>query len=364
MILSGLRSLGKVGTRFYSAQKQEAKANAALTYIGEEKVGPVESQLIAFNEKNHEVTTKLQEFDFLKSPADGVNHWLNFHGIHDVPLIERAGDAASLERLTLRQILDSTQRPKVEQYDHYLFLSVKSITKSDSGILDVEQISFALGKQSIITFQEKVGDHFDDIREKMEKDIGFIRKRGCDYLLSQLLDAVLDNFFETFDKMNEEISDLEKEIYANPTKASLIALEVQKGAAQLIKKSLNPLREALQSLMNNQSKLIREENFMFYKDLSSSTITAIEEAESLLRSLEGLSNIYFASLSQNMNEVMKVLTTVATIFIPLTFIAGIYGMNFDYIPELKYRYGYFTIWGVMVVVTIGMIIYFRRKKWI
>ncbi len=216
----------------------------------------------------------------------------------------------------------------------------------------------------MITFQELVGDHFDDIRDKMKNDIGFIRKRSCDYLLNQLLDAILDNFFDTLEKMNEEIIALEKEIYSNPTKTSLILLESQKTAAQLIKKSLNPMKEALQSLLNNNSKLINKENLKFFRDLASSTTTAIEEADAILRSLEGLSNIYFASLSQNMNEVMKVLTTVATIFIPLTFIAGIYGMNFEYIPELSYRYGYFITWGIMLLVTLGMIIYFKKKKWI
>jgi magnesium transporter len=364
LLANSLKTLSSIGQDFYSSQKQKAKAHAELTFIGEQKVEKVESQRFRFNNSSNIVDTSISDFDFLRSPEEGFNYWVNFHGIHDAQLIEGIGQNMGLERLTIRQILDTTQRPKLEQYDHYLFISIKSITKSVEGLIEVEQISFLLGKQFVVSFQEFSGDYFEDIRDKMKNDVGFIRKRSCDYLLNQLLDAILDNFFITLEQMQKEIEKLEKEIYGNPSKSSLIQLETQKASAQMIKRALYPMKEALQSLMNANSAFIKKEHTKFYKDLASSTITAIEEADSMLRSLEGLSNIYFASLSQNMNEVMKVLTTVATIFIPLTFIAGIYGMNFENIPELRYRYGYFIVWGIMLLVTLGMILYFKKKKWI
>lgn len=364
LLVQGFHSLSSMAHSLYSLQKQEAKANAELTHIGEKKIDQVESQLYKFNEESNTIKTDLKDFDFLATPDKGHNYWLNFHGIHNVDLIEKVGNKIGLERLTLRQILDTTQRPKLEQYERYLFISIKSTTISKMGSLEVEQISFVLGKHFVITFQELIGDHFDDIRDKMQNNVGFIRKKSCDYLLNQLLDAILDNSFETIENMNQEVSDLEKEIYSQPTQSSLIKLESLKAAAQSLKKSLNPMKEALQSLLNYDSVFTKKENLKFFKDLASSTTTAIEEADTLLRSLEALSNIYFASLSQNMNEVMKVLTIVATIFIPLTFIAGIYGMNFENMPELRYHNGYFIAWGVMILMCIGMIIYFKKKKWI
>lgn len=363
LITLGIKTLGGIGEGFYSSQKQKARANAELTFIGDKRVEEVQTQLYTYNEATNEVQSSLTDFLFLENLDDQRNYWLNFHGVHETGLIKAVGTAVRLERLTLRQILDTTQRPKLEEYQHYLFINIKSIARYEDGLIDVEQISFVLTKNLVISFQEMVGDHFTDIRDKMENDIGFIRVRQCDYLLNQLLDAVLDEFFEVLEKMNQEIALLEKEVFNAPTKATLIKLETLKTNAQLIKKSLNPMKEALQSLMNTKSEFILPENYKFFKDLSSATSNAIEESDALLRALEGLSNIYFASLSQNMNEVMKVLTIMATIFIPLTFIAGIYGMNFKYIPELELPNGYFYTWGVMIIITVIMVIYFKRKKW-
>ncbi len=363
LLFDGIKSLGQFGQKLYSNQKTEAKAKAQLTFIGKKRVEEVHNQLHAFNEAEYDISHELEDFGYLETLDSSKNHWLNFHGIHDAAIIEKIGTQANLDRLTIRQILDTTQRPKVEEHDHYLFFSIKSVLEGSDGEINVEQLSFVLGHHHIISFQEERGDHFDDIRTKMKEDIGFIRKRECDYLLSQLLDAILDNYFETVDKINEALVELEKEVLKDPSQSTLLSLEAHKRSTQLIKKSITPFKDALAGILNTQTRLISKDTLKFYRDLGYSATAAIDEVEATLRTLEGLTNIYFASLSQKMNETMKVLTTVATIFIPLTFIAGIYGMNFEYIPELHYRNGYFVVWGVMGLVTLGMLFYFKKKKW-
>ncbi|WP_420582352.1 magnesium/cobalt transporter CorA [Reichenbachiella sp.] len=363
LLLKGIKTLGALGQNLYSDKKSEAKAKAELTFIGQKKMESVQSQLFQFDAKNYTIENDLDDFNFLQKPQGHNISWLNFHGVHDVELLQTVGKAIHLDRLTIRQILDTTQRPKVEEYDDHLFFSVKSIAKNNEEI-EVEQLSFVLGDHYAISFQEEVGDHFDGIRNKLKEGLGFIRKRSSDYLLAQLLDAILDNYFETIDQTNEAISLIEKVVIEDPDKATLIVLEKHKQNAQVIKKALSPFKEALTNLMNGDSKFIDANNLKYYRDLGNSAAAAMEEIEATLRTLEGLTNICFASQSQKMNETMKVLTTVATIFIPLTFIAGIYGMNFDNMPELHHPYGYFYTWGVMGVIFVAMLFYFKVKKWI
>jgi magnesium transporter len=216
----------------------------------------------------------------------------------------------------------------------------------------------------VVSFQEEVGDHFDHIRNKMRENLGLIRKRECDFLLFQLLDAVLDNYFETIDYVNHEVALIEKETLSNPKQSTLLLIEKNKKDVDKIKKSLSPFKEALTNILKDRTHFINKGNRKYYRDLKNSCFNAIEESNATYAALESLTNIYFSTLSNKMNEIMKVLTTVATIFIPLTFIAGIYGMNFENIPELKWHYGYFGIWGVMIVVFLGMMLYFKNKKWL
>ncbi|GAB4242927.1 MAG: magnesium/cobalt transporter CorA [Ekhidna sp.] len=366
LLMTGLKTLtGLTQTpiNHYADLKSKAKGKAEITFIGEKKLEEVQTQLFIFNEDEiSEVQDK--SFKDMKAMHPDRKYWLNIHGLHDVPLIRNLGEELDLDRLSIRQLLDTTQRPRVEEYEHYLFFTVKSILLDEDDQLDVEQLSFVLGTNFVVSFQEKISDHFDDIRLKIREGIGFVRKRSSDYLLIQLLDAILDNFFETIDEINEDIAELENQVYQNPKKDTLIELERSKKQADLIKKSLSPLMESLNYILNNRTSFFQKENIKYLNDLRMSCASALEEADSTSRSLESLANIYYASLSHRMNETMKVLTTVATIFIPLTFIAGIYGMNFEYMPELSYRYGYFAVWGLMGAIFIGMLIYFKRKKWL
>ncbi len=364
LLIKGIKSLSSFGHNLYTNQKTQAKAKAELTFIGEKKVDKVESQIYEYDFESYDHNDNPKDFDYLTKVHAEKKLWLNFHGLHEVSLIEQVGKILNLDRLMIRHILDTTQRPKVEVDEDHLFLSIKSILKDQEGELDVEHISFLLGKNYLISFQEEKGDHFSNIRNKITEGIGFVRKRTIDYLLVQLLDAILDNYFETIDVINHETFILEKIILKNPQEKTTLALEGHKRSVQVIKKTLGPFKEVLLNILNEQNRLIKKENIRYFKDLVNTVSSAIDEIDNTQKTLEGLTNIYFASLSQKMNEIMKVLTTVATIFIPLTFIAGIYGMNFENMPELHYKYGYFVIWGIMLFLTLLMIIYFKRKKWI
>ena len=349
---------------FYSKLKSEAKSKSELTFIGEKKMEEVQVQLFTYN---HDFCVEKHGLDDCISidPHDLTsNHWLNVHGIHDVDIIETIGKVLNLERLTVRQVIDTTQRPKVDDYDDYVFFSIKSILKDQHHQLKVEQLSFVMGKNFVASFQEEIGDHFDHIRNKLRDNLGLIRKRECDFLLSQLLDAILDNYFETLDLINQEVALIEKEVISDPRQSTLVLIEKSKKDVEKIKKSLSPFKEALTNILKDRTHYINKRNRKYFRDLKNSCANAIEEANATFTILESLTNIYFSSLSHKMNETMKVLTTVATIFIPLTFIVGVYGMNFENMPELKWQYGYFLIWAVMIIILLGMILYFKRKKWL
>lgn len=364
IILSGLKTLSDFSFSLYAEQKSEAKGTGEFTFIGEQKIKSVKTQLYRYNLEELEISNEVSDYHFLSEPSSDLVTWFNVHGLHDVQVIEGLGQALALDRITIRQTLDTTLRPKVEEYENYLFFSIKSILKDEKAGLKVEQISYVLGNNYVTSFQEEVSDHFDRIRNKIEENLGLVRKKGADFLLYQLLDAILDNYFETIEAVNLDILELEKMVLTNPVQNTILKLEQTKHLAVIIKKSLVPFKDSLRTIQNRKVPFIAEDNQKYFSDLANNCLSAIEEIEATTKSLEGLTNIYFSSLSQKMNETMKVLTTVATIFIPLTFIAGIYGMNFENMPELKWRYGYFSIWGVMVLIFGFMIYYFKKKRWL
>jgi magnesium transporter len=371
ILLKSLRSLTSItgsitgiNFNFYSKLKSEAKSKTELTFIGQKKIEEAKLQLFTYNDQSCSESEEITAYTSVNKAEPTVNYWLNLHGIHDVDLIGKVGTALGLERLTVRQVVDTTQRPKVDDYDDYIFFSIKSILRTENQQLNIEQLSFVLGKNYLVSFQEEVGDHFDHIRDKMRDDLGQVRRRECDFLLFQLLDAILDNYFETIDFVNHEVTLLERETLTNPKQSTLLLIEKNKKDVDKIKKSLLPFKEALTNILKDRTHFITKRNRKYFRDLKNSCTNAIEEANATYAALESLTNIYFSSLSQKMNETMKVLTTVATIFIPLTFIVGVYGMNFQNMPELTWQYGYYAIWGIMLIVLLGMIVYFRRKKWL
>ncbi|MBP9885897.1 MAG: magnesium/cobalt transporter CorA [Leptospiraceae bacterium] len=371
VLLRSLRSLTEItgsitgiDFNFYSKLKSEAKGKSEYTFIGEKKVEEVKLQLFTYNEEICIETENNTDYKLIDKNNLSNNYWLNLHGIHEVNLIETISNTLGMENLTVRQIVDTTQRPKMEDYDDYIFFSIKSISKDDFDRLYIEQLSFVLGKNYLVSFQEEVGDHFNHIRQRMRDNLGLVRKKECDFLLFQLLDAILDNYFETLESINHEVAFIEKQTLTNPKQSTLLLIEKNKKDVSKIKKSLAPFKEALTNILQDRTHFLNKGNRKYFRDLSNSCSNAIEEANATYAALESLTNIYFSSLSQKMNETMKVLTTVATIFIPLTFIAGVYGMNFENMPELKWEYGYFGVWGIMIVILVAMIYYFKRKDWL
>ncbi|MBL0263152.1 MAG: magnesium/cobalt transporter CorA [Leptospiraceae bacterium] len=371
VLMKSLRSLSEMtesitGINFksYSKLKSEAKGKTEFTFIGEKKVEEVKLQLFTYNENTCTETAEITDYKLVDTNNLSNNHWLNLHGIHDVALIEAIADTLKLESLTVGQVVDTTQRPKMEDYDNYIFFSIKSILLDEFDRLDIEQLSFVLSKNYLVSFQEKVGDHFNYIRQRMRDSLGLVRKRECDFLLFQLLDAILDNYFETLDSINKEVALIEKQTLTNPKQSTLLLIEKNKKNVSKIKKSLAPFKEALTNILQDRTHFINVGNRKYFRDLTNSCSNAIEKANATYTALESLTNIYFSSLSQKMNETMKVLTTVATIFIPLTFIVGVYGMNFENMPELKWQYGYFVVWGIMITTLFGMIYYFKKQKWL
>jgi magnesium transporter len=291
--------------------------------------------------------------------------WINIDGIHDTSIIEKVGDRFGIHPLVLEDIASSGNRPKFEDYDDYLFIIVKMMSYDDvKEDIDSEQVSLIIGKNYVISFQEHPGDVFEPIRNRIRQRKGRIVKMGPDYLAYSLLDTIVDNYYSILEKLGDRIENIEEELLENPTRQMLNAIHGTKRDMIYLRKSTWPLREAVSGLERSESKLISKQTRIFLRDVYDHTIQAIDTVESLRDIVSGLLDIYMSSLSNRMNEVMKVLTIIATIFIPLTFIAGIYGMNFEFMPELHIKWAYPVVWGVMGIVALIMLTFFRKKEWL
>ena len=326
---------------------------------------PVTCSLINYDSnvllKELQASAFMDDMFFMDMP--GVT-WLDIDGVHQAEVLESVGNYANLHPLVLEDIHNTYQRPKVEDYDDYLYIVLKMISwDSDSNEAQAEQVSLILGKSYVISFKEDPGDIFDPIRQRLREGKGRIRKLGADYLAYSLLDQVVDHYFIVLENLGERVEDLEEELVTNPDKSTLQTIYHLKRELIYLRKSVWPLREAISSLERGESPLFQPETLIYLRDVYDHTIQVIDTIETFRDMVSGMLDIYLSSVSNRMNEVMKVLTIIATIFIPLTFITGVYGMNFNYMPELQWRWGYFSIWGVMIVIVIGMVVYFKRKGW-
>jgi magnesium transporter len=291
--------------------------------------------------------------------------WINIDGLQKISIIERIGNHFNLHPLVLEDIANTGQRPKMEDYTEYLFLVLKMLQYSEEdNEIKGEQVSLILGSDWVVSFQETEGDVFDLIRERIRTDNGRIRKMGADYLVYVLMDAIVDNYFAVLEKVGEKIEEIEDEVVANPSPETLQIIHDLKRQMIMLRKSVWPLREVISRLERWESKLINESTDIFLRDLYDHTIQVIDAVETFRDMLSGMLDIYMSSVSNRMNEVMKVLTIIATIFLPLTLVAGIYGMNFRSIPELEWEWGYPFALLIMLSVGIVMLFYFRRRKWL
>ena len=290
--------------------------------------------------------------------------WINVDGLGNTRIIEELGQCFTIHPLILEDILNTDQRPKMEDLESYIYLNMKMLSFLDRDKeVKVEHVSMLIGHTFLISFQEDVGDIFDPVRERIRKE-GRIRKFGPDYLAYALIDSIVDNYFVVMEKLEERVEELEEELVLHPTQASLARISRLKKDMIFLRKSVWPLREVISTLEHSESPLIKETTAIYLRDVYDHTIQVIDTLETLRDMVSGMLDIYLSGLSYRMNEIMKVLTLIATIFIPLTFVAGVYGMNFRYMPELAWEYGYYTVWTVMIGMVVLMLIYFRKKEWI
>jgi magnesium transporter len=336
-----------------------------LVHIGERKQESVRITLIDYDEQNvreKQVDEIEQCFQFKTTPTVT---WINIDGLHDIQVIEKIGKNFDFHPLILEDILNTGQRPKLEDFESYIFIVLKMLTyDDDEETIKSEQVSMILGHNFVISFQEIQGDVFENIRERIRTAKGRIRKMSCDYLLYTLLDAIVDNYFAIMEKFGEKIESLEEQLVSDPDEKILQKIHSMKRELISLRKSVWPLRELVSGLQRSESSLISEPTIIYFRDVYDHTIQVIDTVETFRDMVSGMLDIYLSSISNRMNAVMKVLTIIATIFIPLTFVAGIYGMNFKFMPELEWKWGYFIVLIIMAVAAAAMLIYFRRKKWL
>jgi magnesium transporter len=336
-----------------------------IVHVGEERSEKIKLSVISYDEVNFQE----QEVDAVEKAVafrkKGSVMWLNVDGVHKPEIIEQVGRSFGVHPLVLEDIADTGQRPKMEDFDDYIFVTLKMFRfgKKEKEI-KTEQISLVLGNGFVVSFQEAEGDVFDPIRERLRNNKGRVRKAGADYLVYALMDAVVDNYFLIMEKLGETIEEIEDKLVINPTSETVQKIHGLKRQLIFLRKSVWPLREVISRLERSESPLILKSTFVYLRDVYDHTIQVMDSVDTFRDTLSGMLDIYLSSVSNRMNEVMKVLTVIATIFIPLTFIAGIYGMNFKDMPELGQAWGYPTTLLLMLAIALVMVIYFRRKKWI
>lgn len=350
---------------FKNREANKGLAPGSLVFIGNKKVENIRIRVIDFDNTNlneQELEDIMQGTKYIET---NTVTWINIDGLHDLEAINKVGKAFDLHPLLLEDILNTGQRPKMEEFDNCLFLVLKMLRYDDEKqIILAEQLSMIIGRTFLITFQERVGDVFEPVRERIRKQRGRIRASGIDYLAYALLDTVVDNYIYLVSKLGEKIEDIEVGILEETSAKTLEKINNYKREMSYIRKSVRPAKEFITKLPRLESEFIREETKPFLNDLLDLITQATEAIDTYREMLSDQLNIYNSSVSNKMNDVMKILTIFAAIFIPLTFIAGIYGTNFEYLPELHFKYSYFIFWGVMITVAIGMVMFFKRKGWL
>jgi magnesium transporter len=337
----------------------------SLIHVGEKKTEEVRIKVIDYDEN------ELSERE-LASPDECVSYkdkntvtWINIDGLHDVSVIRKMGEIFGLHPLVQEDIVNTGHRPKMDDFEDYIFITARMLLykKEDAEIVS-EQFSLILGPNYIISFQEIAGDVFDPVRERLQKGKGRIRKRGPDYLAYSLMDAIVDGYFIVLEKMGEDIESLEEELMTDPKTETLNKIHYLKRELISLRKSVWPLREVISLLSRGETDLVKENTIIFIRDVYDHTIQVIDTIETYRDMASGMLDVYLSSISNRMNEVMKVLTVIATIFIPLTFVAGIYGMNFKYMPELEWHWGYHLALLIMFFIGVIMYVWFRRKRFL
>ncbi len=357
------KSAGKLGKA--GAGRKAGMPPGSLVHIGQVKTEKPVIDVVEFDSGNI-----IEKFDIgVKEASKYLNTpqttWIKVTGLHNTKMIGDLGEAFGIHPLMLEDILNTAQRPKAELGDNDLFISLKALNKAGlEDEINADQLSFVLRKNLLISFHESDLPLFESLKRRLENPEGRLRKKGPDYLLYALVDIVVDHYFMVIENTGELIDLIEDELFENKGDVVLQKIQSIKRDLLFLKKHIFPLREAVGTLIKTESAVIAEDNQKYYRDVYDHLIQMYETIESYRDLNTGLKDIYLSMLSNRMNQVMKTLTIIATIFIPLTFIVGVYGMNFENMPELGWRFGYWAVWAVMVLISGFMLIQFRRRKWL
>lgn len=341
------------------------KVPGTIEFIGKKKVEKVDINLFDFNATEfHEKEIELDHISdsFL---SDNFVSWINISGLHDINILEKVATTFDLHPLLMEDVANTHGTSKFEVYENHVFFSIKMIGYDEQKReFSSEQLSIVLGEHYIITFQERPGDFFDGVRDRIRKNVGRIRKMKSDYLCYTLINTILHNYIDASEKLGKEIDDLEEQIMQSTNRDLLRKINDFKVEIIYLKRHFRPVKENLMIFSKSENKIIRYEVKHFYKDLFDISALAVDAIENYNTLLSEMLNIYNTMVSLRLNDIIKFLTIFSTIFIPLTFIAGIYGTNFKYFPELDYQYAYPIFWMVLIIIAIGMVFYFKRKKWL
>src|SRR5688500_18366453 len=319
-------------------------------------------EIITYDRTNYNRFVAPAVPDLISQIKPNQVNWVNLDGLTNTSMIEKLQTHFNLHSLLVEDILND-QRPKAEEYEDYLFVTLKMLYRIEGPEVDYEQISFVLGTNYLLTFQEKEGDLFDAFRERIRQDQGRVRKKKADYLLYRLIDITVENYYNVLDNIGEHIEEIEGNIRTNTSDEIFQKIQGIKKELIYLHKALYPLRDALGKILKDESDFIQEENTPYFSDVYDHVIHLIDSLDTYRDLTSGLTDQYINIQNSKLNEVIRVLTIISTIFIPLTFIVGVYGMNFEHFPELQWRYGYAIVWVVMLTIAGGMIGYFKYKKW-
>ncbi|WP_224996664.1 magnesium/cobalt transporter CorA [Cesiribacter sp. SM1] len=353
-IASSLRNKQKVGL-----------PPGSILYTGEHADTPISMQLFSYNEEGLKESFPVTPQKAIDAVSENGTTWLNVDGVHDVVLVEHICRHFKIHPLTIEDIVSTRQRPKVESMEGYLYVVLKVLEYDDEkASVGLEQISLLLGPNFVLSFQERPGDTFEPVRNRLRAGRGRIRGAGADYLLYALIDTVVDNYFVILDRIDERADQLEELLLTDASKENFDAVYHLKREMLTIWRSVWPLRDVMYRLERGDFALIQDQTQIYLRDVSDHMTQIIDIVEVTRDLLKGMADLYHSTVGSRTNEVMRVLTIISTIFIPLTFIVGVYGMNFDIMPELRWRYGYLLVWIVMITLTVAMLVIFRRKKWL
>jgi magnesium transporter len=347
-------------------QKRSKKTGlppGSLVHIGERKPGKVTLHIFRYNATGCE-ELQPERADQLAPPADESVVWINVGGVHDVQVLETLGKQFSLHPLLLEDVANTDQRPKLDDYEEYLFVVIKMLSLTERKEIAVEQVSLVLGRNYVLSFQENGTDVFQPVRERLRGGKGRLRQADSDYLLYALVDAIVDQYFAVLELMGERLEAVQQAVVDDPKPETLNDIHALKRQLLFLRRAVWPLRDVMNNLSRSDCRFLHDPTKVFFRDVYDHVVQIVDTIETLREMVSASLDIYLSSVSYRLNAVMRVLTVITTIFMPLSFIASIYGMNFEYMPELRSPWGYPLVLGVMAAVGVGMLVLFRKKRWL